>query len=219
MFGRAWRKAFSPSAASSSGGQIAGNSHSRSFGSGMSTSTISTPARASAASAASTRETTSGSHPSKKKPVGRPRRSPRKAAGRGASSPVAAAWTRAASAAARVSGPTVSSVGDSGNTPSVGSRPIVVLWPKIPLRQAGMRTEPPVSDPMAKPHSPAATATPEPLEEPPGVRWTSRSHGFHGVPRASFTPVAPSANSTVFVLPRRTQPARFSPFTNRPPAR
>ncbi len=52
----------------------------------------------------------------------------------------------------------------------------------MPHHAAGRRTEPPVSVPMAQGASRAATATPEPLLEPPGVRGTSRSHGFHGVP-------------------------------------
>lgn len=56
----------------------------------------------------------------------------------------------AASAAEWVSGPMLSSVGDSGNTPAVGQRPTVVLWPKVPQKAAGRRTEPPVSEPIAK---------------------------------------------------------------------
>ena len=45
-----------------------------------------------------------------------------------------------------------------------------------------MRTEPPVSLPMAAAASPAAAATAEPLLEPPGSRCTSASQGFQGVP-------------------------------------
>ena len=86
----------------------------------------------------------------------------------------------------------------------------------MPLSAAGTRTEPPVSEPMAKAHRPAATATAEPLDEPPGSRWVLASHGFHGVPRGVLTPVMPSANSTVLVLPSTTQPARFSDFTKLP---
>ncbi len=79
-----------------------------------------------------------------------------------------------------------------------------------------MRIEPPVSVPSAKPHRPAATATADPLDEPPGNRWTAESQGFQGVPRASLTPVAPSANSTVLVLPRMMQPACFSRWISGP---
>ena len=62
------------------------------------------------------------------------------------------------------------------------------------MKQAGILTEPPVSDPIANAHKPAAVATPEPLDDPPGVRCEERSHGFQGVPLASFTPVATGVN-------------------------
>jgi hypothetical protein len=84
---------------------------------------------------------------------------------------------------------------------------MVVLWPTIPFRAAGMRMLPPVSLPMAKPASPAPMATPEPDDEPPGHRWVDRSQGLRGVPRALFWPVAEKANSAVLVFPRITQPA------------
>jgi hypothetical protein len=45
-----------------------------------------------------------------------------------------------------------------------------------------MRMEPPVSDPSAAGASPAATATAEPLLEPPATRCVVVSHGFHGAP-------------------------------------
>ena len=50
------------------------------------------------------------------------------------------------------------------------TRPIVVFSPVMPHQEAGSRTEPPVSVPIAQGASPAATATPEPLLDPPGVR-------------------------------------------------
>ena len=62
-------------------------------------------------------------------------------------------------------------------------RPMVVLRPVMPHQEAGSRTDPPVSVPMAQGTMRAATATPEPLLEPPGVRWVCGSHGFQGVPR------------------------------------
>ena len=40
----------------------------------------------------------------------------------------------------------------------------------MPQKAAGRRTEPPVSEPMAKPDIPAATATPDPEEEPAALR-------------------------------------------------
>ncbi len=69
-----------------------------------------------------------------------------------------------------------------------------------------MRIEPPVSVPIAQGARRAATATPEPLLDPPGVRGTSASHGFHGVPRCWLVPQPPQANSTVCVLPSTISP-------------
>ena len=50
-------------------------------------------------------------------------------------------------ATVRAIGPTVSKLGASGQTPSSGMRPQVVLRPAVPQQAAGMRTEPPVSLP------------------------------------------------------------------------
>ena len=116
----------------------------------------------------------------------------------------------AASSTERASGPGVSSVLLSGSTPYVLIRPAVTLSPTTPHHAAGSRTEPPVSVPMATGASPAATATPEPLEEPPGVRCTARSHGLRGVPRCVLVPKLPMANSTVCVLPITIMPAAMS---------
>ncbi len=118
-----------------------------------------------------------------------------------------AAASKAASAALRVIGPIVSSVVDSGNAPSVLTSPPLVFSPVMPLSAAGMRTEPPVSEPIAAGASPAATATPDPLDDPPGTRCVARSHGFHGVPRCGLVPQVPNANSTICVLPSGTMPA------------
>ena len=57
-----------------------------------------------------------------------------------------------------------------GRAPPLSTRPEVALWPKIPLKNAGMRMLPPTSEPT--PHAvPAAdTRQPSPPEEPPTVR-------------------------------------------------
>ena len=52
-----------------------------------------------------------------------------------------------------------------------------------------MRLEPPVSVPRATSASPVATATAEPLDDPPGTR--SGSNGLTGVPYQGLTPVTP----------------------------
>ena len=86
-------------------------------------------------------------------------------------------------------GPTVSMLGASGHTPVSGIRPQVVLRPAIPQHAAGIRIEPPVSEPYETSASPLATATAEPLDEPPGTR--SGSSGLTGVPKAALIPLIP----------------------------
>src|SRR5262245_15547241 len=82
-------------------------------------------------------------------------------------------------------------------------RPYVVLSPVRPLNAAGLRTDPPVSEPMAAGANPAATATPEPLLEPPGTRCAPcQSHGLRGVPMCALVPDPPNANSAMCVFPR-----------------
>src|SRR5882724_13361657 len=87
---------------------------------------------------------------------------------------------------------------------------MVVLRPLRPHHDAGKRTEPPVSVPIAHGANPEATATPEPLLDPPGVRGTSASQGFHGVPMCWLVPQPPIANSTLWVLPITIIPAAMS---------
>jgi hypothetical protein len=71
-----------------------------------------------------------------------------------------------------------SSVSASGNTPKRETRPHVGLRPATPHQNDGMRIEPAVSLPSDPKQSPAAVATPEPLEEPPGER--SMFQGLRG---------------------------------------
>ena len=60
------------------------------------------------------------------------------------------------------------------------TRPYVGRKPVIPQNAAGVRIEPDVSEPSAKGTSPAATALPDPLDDPPDQR--ERSHGFRPAP-------------------------------------
>jgi len=62
-----------------------------------------------------------------------------------------------------------------------------------------MRTDPPVSVPIAMSTRPPATATADPLDDPPGMRAGQR--GLTGVPQRGLTPVTPNANSCMFALP------------------
>jgi hypothetical protein len=66
-----------------------------------------------------------------------------------------------------------SSVSDSGKTPSRGTRRAVGLKPTTPFSAAGIRTEPPVSEPIEISLVPSAMETPAPEDEPPAIRPAS----------------------------------------------
>ena len=68
--------------------------------------------------------------------------------------------------------------------------------------------EPPVSEPRAAKHSPAATAAQEPPEEPPGTCCVFL--GFLVTPYQEVSVVLPMANSSMLAFPRITIPASFS---------
>src|SRR5262245_48368122 len=81
----------------------------------------------------------------------------------------------------------------------------------MPANDAGIRIEPPPSDPTAIGASPAATAADAPPLDPPGVR--SRRHGFRVAPKRRLW-VAPSQpNVGVLVLPTMMAPAARSRAT------
>ena len=63
-------------------------------------------------------------------------------------------------------GPIVSWVQTNVMAPWRLTRPNVGRRPVTPLRVEGPMMDPPVSDPIAKPTSPAAVAAPDPAEEP-----------------------------------------------------
>src|SRR6516164_3844641 len=85
------------------------------------------------------------------------------------------------------------------------TRPNVVFSPTTPQHAAGIRMEPPVSVPNETSASPIATATAEPLEDPPGSR--RGSFGFTGVPAQWFTPFGDQPSSVRLVLPTMRAPA------------
>mgnify|MGYP005807340105 CR=1 FL=1 len=81
----------------------------------------------------------------------------------------------------------------------------------MPHTPAGPRIEPPVSEPIAPAQRPAATAAPEPLDEPAGM-WS----GFQGLRAAGqgrSCDGPPKANSWVASLPTTMAPAAFSRAT------
>ncbi len=75
----------------------------------------------------------------------------------------------------------------------------------MPQNAAGMRSEPPVSEPVQIGSIEVASATAEPPDEPPGL-----SMGLNGLPVAPHTGLrllAPAPNSGTLVLPTTTAPA------------
>ena len=117
-----------------------------------------------------------------------------------------------ASRTVRVMAQAVSSVVDRGTAPVVGTSRAVFLKPTMPLSAAGMRMEPPVSEPRATNAAPVATDTAAPDEEPPGTRGApgsvpNRASSAAGVPKCGLTPTPEKANSTMFVRPMSAPPA------------
>src|SRR5438876_4624102 len=108
----------------------------------------------------------------------------------------------AASRAERVVGPAWSRVQQRGMMPVLGTRPKVGLTPTMPQNAAGPMIDPPVSVPTESGISRAATAAPDPDDEPHAQR--SRSHGFEVVA------LEPAANSNVYSFAIRTPPAASS---------
>ena len=102
-------------------------------------------------------------------------------------------------------GPTVSSFGTSGKTPSVGIRPHCDLRPTTSQAADGRRIEQPVSEPSASSQRPAASAAADPDDEPPVV--FPGCVGLWHVPYHSLWPSTPHANSGRCVFPTMTAPA------------
>src|SRR5579863_7189595 len=84
------------------------------------------------------------------------------------------------SSAERHIGPILSMVQERGIAPCRLTRPYVGRRPVTPQKAEGVRIEPFVSEPSANGTSPAATALPDPLEDPPDQRV--RSHGLRPGP-------------------------------------
>src|SRR5262249_59155857 len=113
--------------------------------------------------------------------------------------------TSAASATSRVSGPIWSSDEPNATRPYRETRPYVGFKPTTPQNDAGVRTDPPVSEPKAMSEVPEATLAADPPLDPPGTR--SSLCGFRVTKYPEFSVVEPIANSSQFVFPTMTAPA------------
>src|SRR5258708_7873184 len=78
---------------------------------------------------------------------------------------------------------------DIATIPYLETLPYVGLRPTTLQKEAGSLMEPPVSVPVAAKAMPDATATAEPLLEPPGTRVLSK--GFFVGPKSEFSPEDP----------------------------
>ena len=105
----------------------------------------------------------------------------------------------------------MSSVHERAIAPCRLTSPYVGRSPVTPQNAAGVPMEPEVSEPIAQGTSPAATAAPDPLEDPPDQRPVS--HGFRPGPWSDalgYRYPPPPASSTIASFAARTAPARRS---------
>src|SRR5687768_18379142 len=92
------------------------------------------------------------------------------------SKPAMTSISSAASETGRVIGPACARV-PNGLAGNIGTSPYVGFSATVPVKDAGMRTDPPPSVPTDHGPMPRPTAVALPPLEPPGVRA-----GFHGLP-------------------------------------
>src|SRR6478609_9756176 len=78
------------------------------------------------------------------------------------------------------------------------TRPILGRMPTMPQKLAGLRSEPPMSEPCANHAVPLASAAAAPPVDPAAER--DRSHGLRVDPNTSLKVLAPAPNSGVFDL-------------------
>src|SRR3990167_344502 len=177
------------------------------------------PVRRSVSSVRSNANATAGSSPSRNVPEGTARRQADSGAGLRVTRRAARiSCANTASRTVRVRAQAVSSVVDSGTAPEVGTSRAVFLKPTMPLRAAGMRIEPPVSEPRPMKAAPVATDTAAPEDDPPGTRAgpsraPKRPSQAAGVPWCGLVPTPEKANSTMFVRPMKDAPAARSRAT------
>ncbi len=118
---------------------------------------------------------------------------------------------RARSRVEEASGPRWATV-PPNTSPARLTRPHVGLMPKTPQSDEGMRIEPPPSPPKAIGTRPVATATADPVDEPPATR--SVACGLRGMARFGLKPRGVIPYSVIGVCPRTMAPAARSRATH-----
>ena len=106
--------------------------------------------------------------------------------------------------------PTWSPTGCRAATPAPG--PARAACPTTPQNDAGLRSEPPMSEPSASGTMPAASAHAAPPLDPPAER--EGSTGLRVTPKTVLKVWEPAANSGTLVLPTKTAPARRTRSTS-----
>src|SRR3954469_18042102 len=127
--------------------------------------------------------------------------------GAAGSGPAIVLSAKARSATDRPRHPEVVSVHHANGAFGLGTRPGEGRKPATLQKAAGLRSEPPVSDPLATGTSPHARATAAPPDDPPQV--FVRSYGLRVAPKTVLNVCEPEPNSGVLVLPIVMAPARL----------
>src|SRR3989440_3551591 len=122
--------------------------------------------------------------------------------------PCIASSSSALSATVRASGPYVLRPSQCSPSGIFDTRPRVGFIPTRPQHAAGIRIDPPPSEPVANGTRPAATADADPPEDPPGVR--SGLQGLRVIPVASLAVHGKMVSSGTFVIPIGIAPAARS---------
>ena len=128
------------------------------------------------------------------------------------SGPAIALSTSATSAALRAIGPSTLSVDHAVGAGQTGTRPGEGRRPTTLQKLAGLRSEPPISEPSAIGSIPHASAAAAPPLLPPHV--FVRSCGLSVAPNTGLNVCDPAPNSGVFVLPTVMAPAHFRRSTS-----
>ncbi len=130
--------------------------------------------------------------------------------------PWIASSSRALSPTVRASAPNTLNPSQPSRAGWVETRPRLGFIPTSPQHAAGIRIDPPPSEPVAHGTMPAATAAAEPPEEPPGVR--AESQGLRVTPLAALAVHGKIISSGTFVIPIGIAPAARRRRTTSPSA-
>src|SRR5258708_40156735 len=104
-----------------------------------------------------------------------------------------ASSNKATSSTLRAIGPWTPRLRSTAATGVCATRPMLGRRPTMPQKLAGLRSEPPMSEPWASQAVPVASATAAPPEEPAADRDVS--HGLRVVPNTSLKVLAPAPHS------------------------